>query len=65
MLNWTNPKKLGNDYYFTFKETDYEKLSPLEAAFHTVDYIKKKLVLFETKNKAGITKKKNFQHNTV
>ena len=42
MLNWTNPKKLGNDYYFTFKETDYEKLSPLEAAFHTVDYIKKK-----------------------
>jgi hypothetical protein len=41
MLNWTNPKKLGDDYYFTFKDIDGKKLSPLEAAFHTIEYITK------------------------
>jgi hypothetical protein len=42
MLKWTNPQKLGDDYYFTFKPpTDGEKLSPLEAAFYTIEYITK------------------------
>ena len=44
MLNWTNPKKIGDDYCFTFRDTDEtydEKLSPLEAANRTVDYITK------------------------
>ena len=41
MLNWTNPKKLGDDYYFKFKDTDGEKLSPLEEAVYTVEYITK------------------------
>ena len=40
MLSWTNPKKVGDDYYFTFKyKKDDNRLSALEAAQHTIEYI--------------------------
>ena len=42
MLNWTNPRKVGDDYYFTFKyQPDVNKLSPLAAAQYTIEYITK------------------------
>jgi hypothetical protein len=41
VLNWTNPRKLGDNYYFTFKDNDDKKLSPIDAAYHTIDYITK------------------------
>lgn len=42
MLDWTNPRKVGDDYYFTFKyQPDVNKLSPLEAARYNIEYITK------------------------
>lgn len=41
MLKWTNPKKIGEDHYFSFRDLRDKKLSPLEAAFYTIEYITK------------------------
>lgn len=41
MLHWANPNKIGDDYYFKFRDNDNKKLTPLEAAFHTIEYITK------------------------
>jgi len=41
MLKWANPRKIGDDYYFTFKDNDDKKLSPIDAAIHTIEYITK------------------------
>ena len=46
MLDWTNPRKVGDDYYFTFKyqKKDGKKISPLsalEAAQYTIEHIVK------------------------
>jgi len=41
MLNWTNPRKKGDDYYFTFRDHNLPKTSPLQSANHTINYIVK------------------------
>ena len=41
MLNWTSPKKIEDNYYFTFTPDNNKKLSALDAAFHTIEYITK------------------------
>ena len=39
MLKWTNPTKVGYDYYFRFTNREYDRMSPLSAAEHTIKYI--------------------------
>lgn len=41
MLSWTNPTKIGEDYYFNFKNQSNLNLAPLNAAQYTVEYIAK------------------------